>query len=75
MKKSHWEKFDACGSSLAIHGEAILDAKVLYGSFQPSVYLELKPTVTVYAALNLGVPVTYATKKMSVKLCQVILCK
>ena len=53
-EKTHCENFDACGSSLAIHGEAILDAKVLNGSFLPSVYLELKPTVTVYAALNIG---------------------
>lgn len=39
--KTHCEKFYACKSVLTIHGEVILNALILYGSFLTSFHLVL----------------------------------
>ena len=52
--KTHCKKFDACKSLLTIHGEAILNAQVIYGSFLTMFYLVLKLAVTIHNALSIG---------------------
>ena len=52
--KTHCKKFDACKSLLTIHGEAILNAQVMYGSFLTMFYLVLKLAVTIHNALSIG---------------------
>ena len=40
--KTHCENFYVCKSSLTIHGEVILNVRVLYGSYPTSFYLVLR---------------------------------